>query len=151
MHHLQLVTPSYYYYYHYYFRVLADGLSLETEWEQISASPQYTSQYSSRSQPCCSLDCLHSSSYFQVLLSLNQSFGDCTKSNVYNWYNRHFDVLQFFQFSCKVEVFIPLFIFFQFYSMVSWDSKVHNFESSFLSWLLKGLVVWLWLVDLFLC
>ncbi len=33
----------------------------------------------------------------------------------------------FFQFSCKVEVLISLFTFFQFYSVVSRDSKVDNF------------------------
>ena len=33
----------------------------------------------------------------------------------------------FFQFSCKVEVLISLFSFFQFYSVVSRDSKVDNF------------------------
>ena len=36
-----------------------------------------------------------------------------------------------FQFPCKVEVLILLFTFFQFYSVVSRDSKVHNFSSSF--------------------
>ena len=36
----------------------------------------------------------------------------------------------FFQFSSKVEVLILLFIYFQFYSEVSWDSKLHNFSSS---------------------
>ena len=36
----------------------------------------------------------------------------------------------FFQFPCKVKVFVLLFIFFRFYSMVSRVSKVHNFTSS---------------------
>ena len=36
------------------------------------------------------------SRYFQVLQSLYQSFGDCTKSSNYNWYNRHFHMPQFF-------------------------------------------------------
>ena len=36
-----------------------------------------------------SLDGLHTSSYFQVLQSLYQSFGDCTKRTNYNWYQRH--------------------------------------------------------------
>ena len=36
----------------------------------------------------------------------------------------------FFQFSSKVEVFIFLFAFLQFYSVVSQDSKVHNSSSS---------------------
>ena len=38
----------------------------------------------------------------------------------------------FFQFSSKVEVLILLFSFFQFYSMVSRDSKVDNFANSLL-------------------
>ena len=36
----------------------------------------------------------------------------------------------FFQFSSKVKVFILLFIFFQFYSVISRNSKVDNFEIS---------------------
>ena len=36
----------------------------------------------------------------------------------------------FFQFSSKVQVLIFLFDFFQFYSVVSPDSKIHNFASS---------------------
>ena len=36
----------------------------------------------------------------------------------------------FFQFPSKVEVLILLFTFFQFYSVVSWDSKVNNFAIS---------------------
>ena len=48
----------------------------------------------------------------------------------HNWYNRHFHVPQLFQFPSKVEVLISLFTFFQFYSVVSWDSEVDNFASS---------------------
>ena len=49
----------------------------------------------------------------------------------------------FFQFSNKFEVLILLFTFFQFYSVVSRDSKVDNFASSlFFCWLLLGLVFW---------
>ena len=55
-----------------------------------------------RSQQCCCLDGLHSSSYKQVLQSLYQSFIECTERINYNWYHRHFHVQQFFQFSCKV-------------------------------------------------
>ena len=47
--------------------VLADGLSLETEWQQVSSSLQDSSQYSCRSQQYCCLDCLHLFSHFQVL------------------------------------------------------------------------------------
>ena len=42
----------------------------------------------------------------------------------------------FFQFPCKVEVLIFLFSFFQFYSVVSRDSKVNNFASSLFFFLL---------------
>ena len=38
-------------------------------------------------------------------------------------------MFQFFQFPSKVEVLIRLFTFFQFYSVVSWDSKVDYFAS----------------------
>ena len=41
----------------------ADGLSLESEWQQVSSSLQDSSQYSGQSQQCCSLDRLHLSSY----------------------------------------------------------------------------------------
>ena len=41
---------------------LADGLSLEFEWQQVSSSLHDSTQYSGRSQQCCSLDGLHSSS-----------------------------------------------------------------------------------------
>ena len=43
---------------------LADGLSQEFEWQQVYLSLQDTSQYSSRSQQCCSLDGLHTPSSF---------------------------------------------------------------------------------------
>ena len=51
--------------------------------------------------------------FYQVLQVLYQSFGDCTKSTNYNWYHRHFQVPQFFQFSSKVEVLISLFVYFE--------------------------------------
>ena len=47
--------------------VLSDCLSLESEWPQVSSSLQNSSQCFGWSQQCCSLDCLHSSSYFQIL------------------------------------------------------------------------------------
>ena len=38
--------------------VLADGFSLEIEWQQVSSSLQDSSQYSGRPQQCCRLDSL---------------------------------------------------------------------------------------------
>ena len=94
---ISLLIYHYYYYYCYYFTpwefftlVLAYGFCLESEWQQVSSSLQDSSRDSGRSQQCCSLDILHPSRYFQVLQSLYQSFGDCTKSINYNWYNHHF-------------------------------------------------------------
>ena len=83
---------------------LADGFSMEFEGQQFSSSLQDSFQYSVRSKQCCSLDSLHPSRYFPVLWSLHQSFGDCTKSTNYNWYNCHFHVPQLFQFPSLVEV-----------------------------------------------
>ena len=57
------------------------------------------------------------------------------KSTNHNWYNCHLHIPWFFQFSSKVEVLISLFTFFQFYSVVSLDSKVDNF-TGFLCFLL---------------
>ena len=48
----------------------------------------------------------------------------------YNWYHRQFHVPQLFQFSSKVYVLMFFFTFFQFHSVVSWDSKVDNFANS---------------------
>ena len=50
--------------------VLADGLSLEFEWQQVSSSLQDSSQYSGRHRQCCRLDSLHPSANFQVLQAL---------------------------------------------------------------------------------
>ena len=79
------------------------------------------------------------STYFQVVQSLNQSF---TKSTNYNWYDRHFHVLQFFQFPCKFEVLILLFTFSQFYSVFNRDSKVYNSPSCLFLLLLLMSITW---------
>ena len=47
--------------------VLADGFSLEFEWQQVSSSLQDSSQYSGRPQQCCRMDSLNPCSNFQVL------------------------------------------------------------------------------------
>ena len=60
-----IVTPL-----EFFTSALADGLSLEFEWQQVSSSFQDSSQYFGHSQQHCSLDDFHSSSNFQVLQSL---------------------------------------------------------------------------------
>ena len=47
--------------------VLADGFSLEFEWQQVSSSLQDSSQYPGHPQQCCRLDSLYPSANFQVL------------------------------------------------------------------------------------
>ena len=81
---------------------------------QVSSSLQDFSLSSVGSQQCCSLNGLHSTSYFQVLQSLYPSFGDRAERTNYNWYHSHFNVPQFFQFSSEVLVLISFFAFFQF-------------------------------------
>ena len=74
----------------------ANGFPQESKWQQISLSFQDSSQYSVWSQQCCSLDGVHSSSNFQVLQPLYQSYGDYTKFTSYNSDHRYFHVSYFF-------------------------------------------------------
>ena len=86
---------------------LTNGLSLESEWQQVSSSLQDSSQYSDRSQQCCSLD--NSSSDFQLFQSFSQAFGDRSKRANYNLYDRHLHLSLLSCFSGKVEVLISSF------------------------------------------
>ena len=45
---------------------LADGLLLESEWQQVTSGLQDSGQYSVRSQQCCGLNSLDSFSDFQL-------------------------------------------------------------------------------------
>ena len=119
--------------------MLTDHFSLDTEWQQVSSSLPDSSEYNGRYWHCYNLDGLHSFSYFQVLQSLYQTFGDCTERSNYNWYHCHFHIRCFFHFPGKVQVFIPLLVFFRFLSEVCRDSKVHNSAHSlFFCWLSLG-------------
>ena len=46
---------------------LADGLSLNPEWQQISSEHQDSSEYCGWSQQCSISDCLHSSTNFKLI------------------------------------------------------------------------------------
>ena len=110
---------------------LTEGLPLAFECQQVFSSFQDSSQDYGRSQQCCSLDSLHPFCYFQVVQALYQSFGDWTMCPNYTSHNRHFHVPQIFQLPNNTELLIPLFtFFFQFYSVVHWDSKGISFVSS---------------------
>ena len=76
-------------------------------WVSVTTSPsrlQDFSLYSAWSKQWCSLNGLHSSFYFHVLQSLNQSFSDSTERTSYNWCDRYSLVSQFFQCSSKVLI-----------------------------------------------
>ena len=66
--------------------VLTGGLSLESEWQQVSSSFQDSSQYSYLSQWCSGLYGIDSSSDFQSLQSSFQAFGDHSKYTNNNWF-----------------------------------------------------------------
>ena len=96
---------------------LTGGLSLESKWQQTYSGLLDSSQYSGRSQQCCSLNGLHSSFNVQLLQSPFQTFGDRSKSTNYNRYHRHFHVpqlgslsrskyLSFFSFSIIIIIII---------------------------------------------
>ena len=77
--------------------VLANDLSLESERLQVSSGLLDTSQYSSWSQQCCSLNDLDWSSDFQLFQSPFRAFGDSSKCANYNWYYRHPNVPYLFK------------------------------------------------------
>ena len=109
---------------------------LSTEWQQVSSSQQDSSQYSGRSQQCYVLDGL-------VLF-----FPSSPVPVPIFWWRYRAHQLQLvspslscaiviFKFSGKVLVFIYLFAFFQFYPVVSQNSKVHySAGSPFFCWLI---------------
>ena len=76
--------------------VLTDGFQLESEWQQVFSRLQDASYYSDRSEQRCSLDGFNPDSYFQVLQSLYQFFGNCTECANYNWFHCHFIIIIIF-------------------------------------------------------
>ena len=87
-------------------------------------------------QQCHCLDGLYSTSYFQVLHSLYQSFVDFTKR-----YPVAFMTHSFFS-SLARSRFLSFFSLSFNFTVVCWDSKVHNSTGSLFCWLSPGLIVW---------
>ena len=86
------ITYYYYYYYHhnhftpfkFFPSALAGGLSVESEWQQVSTSLQDSSQYSGWSKNAVVwMVSIHS------LISLFQFFGYWSKCTNYYWYYHH--------------------------------------------------------------
>ena len=67
--------------------MLANGLSLESEWQLVSLGLQDSSQYSGWFEQCCSLDVLDLPSNFQLFQPAYQAFGDRSEHAIYNWYH----------------------------------------------------------------
>ena len=61
---VQVFVSYYYYSLEFFTSALADGFSLEFEWQQVSSSLQDSSQDSGRSQQCCRLDSLYPSANY---------------------------------------------------------------------------------------
>ena len=127
---------NYYYYYYYYYYLLPESFSHQ-RWLMVfhwslsdSKSPQFL-----RTLLGILADLNNAVVWMVSLVLLFPS--PCTsplvtvpKAPITTNINVTFMFHSFFQFPSKFEVFIPLFIFFQFFSVVSRDSKFHNFASS---------------------
>ena len=81
---------------------LADGLSLEFEWQQVSSSLQDSSQHSSRSNNAVDWMVFTCPLISKSYSFFYQAFGDCSKCTNYKWYHRHLLVSIVSQFSDKV-------------------------------------------------
>ena len=73
--------------------VLAGGIALKFEWQQIFSDVHDSSEYFRQR---CGLYGLNSSSDFQFPQTLSLSFVNCSKCAKYFWYNYHFHRPQFF-------------------------------------------------------
>ena len=119
-------------YYNYYFTScefftpeLADGLSLESEWQQVSSGLQGVAQYSSKSQQCCSLDGLDSSLFKISYSPPLQALRNITSTPITTGITIILIFSQFSKFPGKVQVLVSLFAFFDFHFVVCRDGKVH--------------------------
>ena len=121
------ITP-----YDIFAQALADGLSLESQWQQVSLRLQDSFQYSGQSWQRCSLDNLCLFLNFQLFQFLKHAFGDSSKRANYYWYHRHIHVPLCLMFSSKVLVSVFLFVFFDFYTVVRRNGKVHYSANSLL-------------------
>ena len=106
---------------------------MEFEWQQIFPDLQDTSQYSDWSPQCCNLDGIDSFSDFQVFQTPFQDIWNHFKGTTNNWHFHQPHRLLFY-FSGKAQVFIYLFAFFYFPSVVCWNGNIHLTTRSMVSW-----------------
>ena len=107
--------------------VLADCLSPELEWRQVSRTPLnilgYLNDSVVRTVCTCPFISKYSSLFTKTLVTVRRA-----PTTIVIIVTFMFNC--FFQFPRKVDVFILLFAFFQFYSVASRNSKVHNSPNS---------------------
>ena len=130
-----LLHPVVYYYYYYahcefFTSASADGLSQESEWQQVSSCFRDSSQYSVRSQQCCSLDVSARPPISNSSSHLSKPLWTVPNSPTTIGIFLHSYVPQFFKFSSKVQVLVSVFAFYDFHSAIPWDGKVHYPASS---------------------
>ena len=101
--------------------VLANGLSLESEWKEVSSSLPDSSQHSGQSQQCCNLHGFELTSDFQLFQSPFQDFGDYSKCSYYNWYP-----------SCSTAFLILIwFLWFALCGLLGWQNPQYSKFSFF--------------------
>ena len=108
--YIQLIVSHYCNYWEFFTSVLADGFSLEFEWQQVSSSFQNFSRYTGQVQQCCSLYGLQHPIIFKSSSSCTNSLATLPRApiTIDIYVTFMFDSF-FFKFPSKVEVFIPLF------------------------------------------
>ena len=113
----------------FFILALVDGLSLESVWQQVSrtllsilADLSNAIVWIVSSRPLFSKSSRSCTNPFMTVPRVTITIGIIVT----------FMFHSFFQWPSKVEVFILLFTFFHFYSVVSQDSKVHNSARPFL-------------------
>ena len=119
---LETKSSSFYYFTHCKFviAVLTGGLSLETEWQQVSMTLLHILTYPTKAVIC-------------MILIFFLSSWDCSKHTNYNWC--HFHLSQLFQLSSKIQILVCILLLvfffppFDFYSVVCCNSKIHEMTS----------------------
>ena len=100
---------------------LADGLSLDSERQQVSYGLQDSSQYSGRFRNCCCLNGLDSFPDFLLFQFPFETFGNRSKCANNNWYHRLFSLIAKSKYS-SLFLFFVLFVFFVFVFCFLWFS-----------------------------
>ena len=120
-----------YYYYYYYLRIWVVHISVRRwSFTGVTVSLPGSSEFWPISIMLSFECCLHSPPTSKSSSPWNNPLVTVQKAPIKMGIIVTFMFHSFFQFSCKVQVLMLLFTFFQFYSLVSRDSKVNNFANS---------------------